>query len=265
MKIRRIELLSLVLLPSLIIVFGIQTAQASSIPLGHKSWVTLTRNITVYKVKRTFPLSSSYSVGTYKAKKGSHYRLLHSGVNFEWSLASGNFNSNSFYTYAILNKGSRWFKLGIHKSALQGMKVAKTNDFFYKKYTPAYLQADYGPQKLYTSSENAQKKRGAHITVKSIYKKYYARWDDGNNSNVLRIRLNSETYYINGNGEFQPYNSWKYRKIINSPYSPHSSSKIVLRHGDKYEKINYWDKVVPYHKGTLVTKSWRFRNDKWVK
>jgi len=143
-------------------------------------------------------------------------------------------------------------------------KVAKTNGFYFEKYSPAYLQADYGPQKLYTSAKNAQNKRGSHITVKSIYKKYSARWDNGNKSDVLRVRLNSKTYYIDVDGEFQPYNSWKDGKTINSPYSPHSNSKIVIRHGDKFGKANYWDKVVHYRSGTLATNSWKLKNGGWV-
>lgn len=46
-----------------------QNASASSIPIGHERWVTLTRNVKVYKYHLAIPMSDSYSVGSYTAKK----------------------------------------------------------------------------------------------------------------------------------------------------------------------------------------------------
>lgn len=89
-----------------------QNASASSIPIGHERWVTLTRNVKVYKYHLAIPMSDSYSVGSYTAKKGSHFKLQHSGVNFEWTFNSGRFNSNSYYVYAVSAKESNWFKIG---------------------------------------------------------------------------------------------------------------------------------------------------------
>jgi len=117
-------------------------ASASSIPLGHQRLVTLTRNVRVYKIHLTTPLSDSYSVASYTATKGSHYKLQHNGVNFEWTLNSGKFNSNSYYVYAISARGSNWFKLGtkaisskkyksFHGYRIEARKSLYTNNTFY--------------------------------------------------------------------------------------------------------------------------------------
>lgn len=161
-----------------------------------------------------------------------------------------------------------WYKTkAIAKSPSAKYKMAKVNAFYFNKYTPAYLQADSGPQKAYGSSKDAKGKSGRYITIKSIYKAYSARWDDGNNNDVLRIKVNGKIHYLNlKEGELQAYNSWKDGKIINSPYSPSSKSKIVMKHGTKYSNAKYWDKVIHYKNGLLVTDSWKLHsNGKWVK
>lgn len=170
--------------------------------------------------------------------------------------------------HEIPNTGTHvdyWYKTKkIAKHPSIKYKVSKFNGFYYDSYTPAYLQADEGPQKLYSSASDAKNKSGHHIMVKSIYKKYSAKWDNESNQ-ILRVRVNGTTYYQKDNGGFQSFNSWKDGKVINSPYSPHSSSKIVMRHGDKYGKANYWDKIKHYRDGSLVTKSWRLKNGSWIK
>lgn len=158
-----------------------------------------------------------------------------------------------------------WYKTkAIAKHPSVKYKASKFNGYYYDKYTPAYLQADEGPQKLYTSASDANSKSGHYITVKSIYKKYYAKWDSESND-VIRIRVNGKTYYQKDNSGFQSFNSWKDGNRISSPYSPTSRSKIVMRHGDKYSKSKYWDKVEHYKTGVLILKSWKFTNSGWVK
>lgn len=161
-----------------------------------------------------------------------------------------------------------WYKTkAAAKSPSTRYKVAKANAFYFSKYTPAYLQADSGSQKAYTSSKNAEKKVGRFIILRSIYKKYSARWDDGNNNDVLRVKTNGKVYYLNlKKGQFQAYNSWKDGKVINSPYSPNSKAKIVMKHGTQYSNAKYWDKVIHYKNGLLVTDSWKRHSDgQWVK
>lgn len=130
-----------------------QNASASSIPIGHERWVTLTRNVKVYKYHLAIPMSDSYSVGSYTAKKGSHFKLQHSGVNFEWTFNSGRFNSNSYYVYAVSAKGSNWFKMGIHHVSnyksfhgyrIEGRKSLYNFNTFYDKPDHATI-SDYRP------------------------------------------------------------------------------------------------------------------------
>lgn len=158
-----------------------------------------------------------------------------------------------------------WYKTkAIAKHPSVKYQTSKFNGYYYDRYTPAYLQADEGPQKLYTSASDANSKSGHYITVKSIYKKYYAKWDS-ENSDVIKIRVNGKTYYQKDNSGFQSFNSWKDGNRISSPYSPTSRSKIVMRHGDKYSKAKYWDKVEHYKTGVLILKSWKLTNSGWVK
>lgn len=161
-----------------------------------------------------------------------------------------------------------WYKSkSIAKHPRMHYTTVNYNGFYFDKYVPAYLQVGEGSQKLYTSSSNAQKKKGKYIKVNSIYRKYYAKWDNGEKNNVLRIRVNSKTYYMNANGAFQPYNSWREDGHIYSPYSPSSISKIVIRHGDKYTTARYWEKSKDYNlKGDIfITDSWKQKNGGWIK
>lgn len=158
-----------------------------------------------------------------------------------------------------------WYKsksIARHPSARY--KTSKFNGYYYNRYTPAYLQADEGPQRLYTSASNANSNSGHYITIKSIYKKYSAKWDS-EDDDILRVRVNGKTYYQKDNASLQSFNSWKDGKVIYSPYSPHSKPKIVIRHGDKYSKAKYWDKVKYYKDGTLTTDSYTLTNGKWHK
>lgn len=105
------------------------TTHASSIysaanPIWNRlPWITLRRNVKVLKVRNVTPEYKSYSVGTFIAKKGYHYRLGHGGANYSWTLESGRFNShsndyyNSYkYTYVVSEKRNShsWFQFGIH-------------------------------------------------------------------------------------------------------------------------------------------------------
>lgn len=158
-----------------------------------------------------------------------------------------------------------WYKTkAIAKHPTVKYKIAKFNGFYYTKYTPAYLQLDEGPQKLYKSADAAKNKTGHYVTVKSIYKKYSARWDSEDND-ILRIRVNDTIYYYKDNGGFQSFNTWRDKKFIESPYSPTSKSKIVLRHGDSVSKATRWSKEIPTKDGIESLDIWSFSNGKWTK
>ena len=105
------------------------TTHASSVystanPIWNRlPWITLRRNVKVLKVRNITPEYKSYSVGTFIAKKGYHYRLGHWGTNYSWTLESGRFNSHSHayygnykYTYVVSEKWNShsWFRFGIH-------------------------------------------------------------------------------------------------------------------------------------------------------
>jgi len=136
--------------------------KASAVALSWKKdhWVTLTKNVTVYKNRNTDPLAYSYTVAKYTAKAGSHYKLSHWGTNYSWALQSGKFNTGAKYTYAIdkaYNDGS-WFKMGIHKSkvtkkykSFHGYRVETRNlgngNTFYDKKSHCVL-SDYAPTQL---------------------------------------------------------------------------------------------------------------------
>ena len=208
-----------------------------------------------YKIHTYINMGGHYTQ-TYTLKKTGYHKL-----HFSYAGSVHKVTKSNYYFYA--NNG--YERVIKHKTQTSGMKIAKTNGFYFDKYTPAYFQLDHAPQKLYTSSEDAQAKKGKTITVRSIYKKYSARWDDGNKNNILRVHINGTTYFIDTQGEFQPYNSWKDKSFIDSPYSPTSKSKIVLRHGDKYSKIDRWSKDKPIKEGIESLDVWQFVNHKWSK
>ncbi|RRK11156.1 hypothetical protein D1831_03505 [Lactiplantibacillus garii] len=152
----------------------------------------------------------------------------------------------------------------IAKQPVVPFKTAKSNDFSHSKYRTAYLQADYGPMTLYTSLANAKKKQGSTITISSLYKKYSARWDK-KDDNYDRVRVNGKAYFAKDTPGIQTYNSWREGKIIYSPYSPSSKSKIVIKHGDKTSKAKYWFKSVRTKGGSLATDTWTKKNGAWIR
>ncbi|WP_172189217.1 hypothetical protein [Lentilactobacillus kribbianus] len=206
------------------------------------------RKLAFAKVSKKYYTLNAYA--TMGANSSRRWKMYRKGGN------------TYLYHIGAMNSRAKWKK---YVKPIK-YKTAKYNGFYFDDYSSAYLQADYGSQKLYTSSSSAQKKSGKHITVKSIYHKYYAKWDNEGKDDVLRIRYGSKTYFIKANGEFQPYNSWFDSSIkrIYSPYSPSSKSKIVFPHGEKYSKAKYWSKVQYFRGGTLDTNSWKMNNGKWV-
>ncbi|MFC6181886.1 hypothetical protein [Lactiplantibacillus daowaiensis] len=103
-----------------ILIQPIQHVQALASHWNGPHWVTLTKNVTVSKIRNTNPSSDSYEVAVYKAKKGSHYKLIHRDMGYAWSFKSGKFTTGSKYTYMVkkkYNDGS-WFKMGrTHKKS----------------------------------------------------------------------------------------------------------------------------------------------------
>lgn len=93
-------------------------AQASSLYSANNRfwnktrWVTVTKKITVHKIRNMVPAYKSYSVADYEVDRGAHYKLDHWGNSYPWGFESGNFKSNRKYTYVILNQGHSWFVLG---------------------------------------------------------------------------------------------------------------------------------------------------------
>lgn len=235
-------------------------------------WVTLTQNVTVYKINNY----SKHVVKKYTAHSGSYYKMNHWDVNYSWVLQSGHFNTGNKYTYTVkrARNSASWFTFGSSSSApissktrVSGMKTASTNAFYFNKYTPAYLRVSLGSQYLYSSPNDALNDSGHKTKFSSIYTKVSARWNNGKKDNILRIRWNDKTYFFdNSDGEFQPYNTWIDGQVFNSPYKPVSKnkSKIVIKHGTKISKGNYWDQVKNYKDGMLVDNSYKFSHGKWV-
>lgn len=120
-----------------------KTAQASAPFWRYGHWVTMTRDVKILKIKNVVPRAYSYSVATYTAPKGSHYKLEHWGTDFSWVLQSGRFNSNSYYTYVVSAKGSNWFKVGTHNT---------------KKYNSFHGYRIEARKNIYTENTNYDKK-----------------------------------------------------------------------------------------------------------
>ncbi|MFD1422032.1 hypothetical protein [Lactiplantibacillus songbeiensis] len=106
-------------------------------------WVTLKKNVTVYKLSNT---DWGKRISTHTAKAGSHYKLSHWDINYSWVLQSGKYNTGNNYTYMINKKynDASWFKMGIHKAtslkkykSFHGYKIARSkyvrSNTFYEK------------------------------------------------------------------------------------------------------------------------------------
>lgn len=144
--------------------------------------------------------------------------------------------------------------------------AASNDSYYYNSYTSAFLQADGQPVKLYTTPTNAIANSGKHVTLSSIFKKVAVRWDEKyDKQDVLYIRVNGKTYYVVDTADIQSSNSWKTGTTISSPYAPTSTSKIVLRRGDKVASATTWHKVIHYGKGTRTVASWHKNKGIWVK
>lgn len=158
-----------------------------------------------------------------------------------------------------------------HATTLKVSKLkyhyAEDNDnYYYNVYTPAYLQADYKPQKLYTTAKGALNKTGKSITLKSIYKKIAVRWvKKYDKQDLLYVRVDGKTYYKLDTNAIQSFNSWRESKTILSPYAPSSTSKIMFEKGTKISKVTKWRKVVHHNNGTKTVMSWHKKNGTWVK
>lgn len=229
----------------------------------HGHWVTLEKNVRILKIRNTYPRAYSYQVASYIAKRGSHYKLEHWGVDYSWVLQSGRFNSGSHYTYVVSAKGHSWFKFGIHNYPTY--RTLKTNGFYFDKYIPGFLTAG-NTAKVYTTPEDASSQNGTSYELTSIYKEMYIKWNNGNNDDILKINYDGNIYYYNDkDGVFQPYNSFRDGNGISSPYSPNSKSKIYLKHGTNIYNGTRWDQVTTYKGGLLISKSYKFKNDHWVK
>ena len=197
---KRLLKFALTLVGMLLLATAFQAPQkASAVALSWKKdhWVTLTKNVTVYKNRNTDPLAYSYTVAKYTAKAGSHYKLSHWGTNYSWALQSGKFNTGAKYTYAIdkaYNDGS-WFKMGIHKlkssaKAFHGYRIERKNanngNTFYDKDSHCVLST-YAPtqkskvifyygSKVYPTRHEWDKIVGNYFTP-YIYKNGY--WNKG--------------------------------------------------------------------------------------
>ncbi|VDG17605.1 hypothetical protein [Lactiplantibacillus mudanjiangensis] len=173
----------------------------------------------------------------------------------------------------LLLVGMSTFALGIAFTAEFSPVSAKAAQYHYADdivydnvYTAAYLQADYKPQKLYTTAKGALNKNGKSITLKSIYKKIAIRWDKKYaKQDLLYVRVNGKTYYKLDTNAIQKFNSWKENKTMLSPYAPSSKSKIVIQKGDKVSTATTWRKVVHYKYGTKTIASWHQKNGLWIK
>ncbi|WP_252904132.1 hypothetical protein [Secundilactobacillus silagei] len=111
-----------------------QTAHAVRYSWRNSHWVTITKDVTVLKIRTVYPRSSSYSVDSYTAQRGEHYKLAHWGVDFSWVLQSGKFRGNSKYIYVVdASENGGWFKMGIHHlknyKLLHGFRMAINDDY----------------------------------------------------------------------------------------------------------------------------------------
>lgn len=92
------------------------TAHALKASWKTDHWITLRKKVRVIKMHNSYPLSDSFEVAAYTAKKGYHYKLYHWSTNYSWVFNSGHFNSGSKYTYMVDKtwNSSSWFRVGIH-------------------------------------------------------------------------------------------------------------------------------------------------------
>lgn len=113
-------------------------------------WVTLTQNVTVYKINNY----SKQIVKSYTAHSGSHYKMNHWDVNYSWVLQSGHFNTGNKYTYTVHRawNSSSWFKMGTHKV------TSKRSSVKYKSfhgYRIATSKSDISYNTFYDKSNHA--------------------------------------------------------------------------------------------------------------
>lgn len=191
--------------------FGVITATASTASAAHitqgtSRWVTLKRNVTVYKYKIVTPIYKSRSVGTYTARKGAHYKLYHYGSNYEWVFDSGRFNSTSHYTYAVAETGSSWFRLGtssysaptssskyrgFHGYRIETKRTLGMHNTFYDKKTHCTL-SDYRP----TQTSKVIFKYGDHVYPTS----HMWTWFHGKNESIMTdYKYYSGSWHNEGN------------------------------------------------------------------
>lgn len=117
MKLKSIALCGVALLS---VGVGVQVHQPTAHALKSSwktdHWVTLRKNVHVIKMYNSYPLSDSFEVSSYTAKKGYHYKLYHWSTNYSWVFNSGRFNTGSKYTYMVDKPwySSSWFRVGIH-------------------------------------------------------------------------------------------------------------------------------------------------------
>lgn len=171
------------------------TAHALAPFWKHTHWVTFTKNTHIVKMRNTMPMSSSYEVGSYTIKRGSHYKLDHWGVNYSWVLQSGKFNTNSKYTYVVDRNwnSSSWFKMGIHKISdyksfheyrVESRKSLYTYNTFYDAAAHSTL-SDYRP----TQKSKVIFEHGSHVYPKKH------EWDWMHNDYLTEYRYKNGSWH----------------------------------------------------------------------
>lgn len=196
-----------------------------------------------------------YNIGQYASDEWPYWkRVRHNGT-----YALKEYMPLPPYDYQV-----KYFYHYSHFTAMK-YRTVKSNGFYFNKYIPGFLQAG-STANVYTTPEDAAAKTGKSYHITNIFKKMSIKWNDGNHDDILKINYDGNTFYYNDtDGAFQPYNTFRDGTGITSPYNPKSKSKIYLKHGNHIYNGTRWDKSTTYKDGTLISNSYKLKNDHWVK
>lgn len=142
-------------------------------------------------------------------------------------------------------------------------KTAKSTDFYYNMWQPAYLDQESQGARLYKkNSKEYMRNNEPDKVVTSYTKKMSAKWLSQNqSSDIIKVRVDSKEYYMDDSDhDIHPYNAFKAYGEINSMFKP-TDKRVILKHGNYAYKNTKWYK---YNANRSHVTYYKFNGKKWV-
>lgn len=143
-------------------------------------------------------------------------------------------------------------------------KTARSSDFFYDSWQPAFLDQSTSELDLFTKKSDVSSLNDPDKTVTDPLTKMSAKWVSKSQSDdIILVKLGGSTYYADDSDHvIRPYNAFRDDGIIGSFFSPNSKN-VMLKHGQHIYKGSKWMRFLDLDFNK--SKDYQFNGKKWVK